>query len=148
LCAVTLRCYQQCYQVVLLRVIRRRYNTHITITHILLTLHTGGDTRLQPGVFLLSVRLAVYWQVWLQSEGRVDWRTKVIRQWDVGSDATCWSILSNRTSSCHWGAAIRKNHHQSQSFYHRDTCCPTAVKTWPKTWAIARWVSWLVSVLY
>ena len=62
-CAVTLRRYQQCYQVVLLRVIRRRYKTHKTITHVLLTLHTGGDTRLQPGIFLLSVRMAVHWQV-------------------------------------------------------------------------------------
>ena len=54
---------QQCYQVVFLRVIRRRYKTHITITHILLTLHTGGDTRLQLGVFLLFVRMAVHRQV-------------------------------------------------------------------------------------
>ena len=35
---------------------------HIII-HILLTLHTGDDTRLQPSVFLLSIRMAVHWQV-------------------------------------------------------------------------------------
>ena len=34
----------------------------LAATHIII-LPTGGDTRLQSGVFLLSVRMAVHWQV-------------------------------------------------------------------------------------